>query len=793
MTCCPCQTDTTSTPPTTWSGLEIDGATIVSSTFTGGTISGSSVTDLPAPVESDDAATKGYVDGIVVLNVATIADLRAVDISGFVSGRSVFVRGYYASGDGGGGNFYYSSSSVLTDDGGAVIRPAFGSGRWLRIHDGTVSVRWFGAKGDYVNDDTTSISNAFSASLNKGSVYFPSGTYGITTIQTDKSLRLVGDGMSVSIIKRLATDSATQSDLLFFTAGSNAIDSVIIENLGFDHVWNASDGSTYSCVNVYQANNVYTRGCYFTRAQYHGLKLTACLNSLVDGCSFYHCQYDGIGIGGPGGLPLNRRAKYTTVTNCSFEDTFGGVIMQVGCDFCTVSSNQFKKSGIQFGQDCTNVNITDNNVNGQATYGAAVSYGGAATGIFVEGCTDILISDNNVQGITTAVGNKYGIWVDGSEVLVNSVLTQCPIIRCTISDNVISNVTNSAVLVTAKSEDGTIYGTNVKIADNNISGTGQGITVTGTDGLDISSNFVNTPQFTAVTVSGCLHSAIDGNTILNPSTSFSNSYYGVIIDGPSSDVAITDNIILDNRATKLMRFGIFDSTLNGGSASLVRSSGNIISGAVTHIAYFPEPKIPTLGTWSLGDVIQGFQGIDASTLATPAFWTCVVAGAPGTWRASSQPFYAMAYLAGDLATTNGVEAAVAFSAAWTNDLAIWSGGNPTRLTVPAGAKKVRVTAGIRWAADGSGTGYRSVKIKSNNGAGTYPLNTTWAADQKPADTVAAVSGSCAIMTGIIDVANIQYFTVTAEQTSGGALNIVGNAGAFPSAGGGTFFQMEVIQ
>lgn len=62
MTCCPCQSDTESTPPATWSGLEIDGSAITSSTFAGGSISGSSITGLPAPSSSGDAATKAYVD-----------------------------------------------------------------------------------------------------------------------------------------------------------------------------------------------------------------------------------------------------------------------------------------------------------------------------------------------------------------------------------------------------------------------------------------------------------------------------------------------------------------------------------------------------------------------------------------------------------------------------------------------------------------------------------------------------------------------------------------------------------
>ena len=107
--------------------------------------------------------------------VATVAALKAVVVANSVTpnGTQVYVTGYYATGDGGQGYFQYSAASVTTDDGGAVIAPNAGNGRWIRLVEGQVNVRWFGVKGDYNGstgtDDTTALQNAitYTATLGK--------------------------------------------------------------------------------------------------------------------------------------------------------------------------------------------------------------------------------------------------------------------------------------------------------------------------------------------------------------------------------------------------------------------------------------------------------------------------------------------------------------------------------------------------------------------------------------------------------------------------------------------------
>jgi hypothetical protein len=77
--------------------------------------------------------------------VNSIADLRALN-PGAVP--CLTLLGYYAPGDGGGGDLYWDPLATDLDNDGTTIAPAPNpppTGRWRRLVDGPLSVKWFGA------------------------------------------------------------------------------------------------------------------------------------------------------------------------------------------------------------------------------------------------------------------------------------------------------------------------------------------------------------------------------------------------------------------------------------------------------------------------------------------------------------------------------------------------------------------------------------------------------------------------------------------------------------------------
>jgi hypothetical protein len=119
------------------------------------------------------------------------------------------VAGYHAPGDGGGGMFVWQPGVTDKPDGGLVVGPVRTGqpGRWRRVHDGPISVRMFGAKGDGSTDDTAAIQTAFDVAAG-AEVRIPAGTWLITRTLQFRSprgrhgtgLKLVGEGMDATIL-----------------------------------------------------------------------------------------------------------------------------------------------------------------------------------------------------------------------------------------------------------------------------------------------------------------------------------------------------------------------------------------------------------------------------------------------------------------------------------------------------------------------------------------------------------------------------------------------------------------
>jgi hypothetical protein len=120
---------------------------------------------------------------------------------------------------------------------------------------------------------------------------------------------------------------------------------------------------------------------------------------------------------------------------------------------------------------------------------------------------------------------------------------------------------------------------------------------------------------------------------------------------------------------------------------------------------------------------------------------------------------------------NVTDTAVSWDTVQINDSTIYAGGSPTRLTVPAGATRVRVTFSAFWGANNTGT--RNLKIRSNNTSDIVY-------DIRPAqnETGATISRILAVTAG-------DYFEAFVSHNAGAALNIGGN--------NATAFSLEVLR
>ncbi|MEF3307854.1 glycosyl hydrolase family 28-related protein [Paenibacillus sp. GYB004] len=178
--------------------------------LTGLALAGVAACQTISPVSSLAAAGQGNGRSVSILSgtVSTVTELRDLSTAGLPDNETVLLCGYASVNDGGAGVFYWNSASTAADNGGTVIMPTghTGSGRWIRLKDGSVSVKCFGAKGDWNGtsgtDDTAAIQAAVAA---ERFLYFPTGAYMVTSpisVPRDGTRFDFADPVSSKLVKR---------------------------------------------------------------------------------------------------------------------------------------------------------------------------------------------------------------------------------------------------------------------------------------------------------------------------------------------------------------------------------------------------------------------------------------------------------------------------------------------------------------------------------------------------------------------------------------------------------------
>jgi hypothetical protein len=220
----------------------------------------------------------------------SISELRAAST---VFAGNVFLNGYYGASDGGGGEFYWDSTSTETDNGGTIIKPtAVTTGRWKRPDSGAINIRWFGATGDGVTDDTTAIQAAIDhgVSVSK-SLFVPSGDYLAESLVPKTGLTIKGEWSGIGTPGQ-STNSrfvALGNGDYIFNQSSGAIFNFTIEGVTFEGAGLAIAGGAIHCLN---SGRSYFNNLAFNDFADEAIKLDAGTASVFKNIFAQNCLLD---------------------------------------------------------------------------------------------------------------------------------------------------------------------------------------------------------------------------------------------------------------------------------------------------------------------------------------------------------------------------------------------------------------------------------------------------------------------------------------------------------------------
>jgi hypothetical protein len=259
-------------------------------------------------LEGNTLVKQGEVEKVV----DSLVDLSTVPTTAV---KSVRVLNFHSDTEGGGGVFYWDATKDKSGhNGGTVIDPdkvglvtnwsttqalyftpeVIGQGCWVRKYDGAVNVKWFGAIGDGVADDTASIKATIDAAIKKEQdVFVSKGDYLISSqihidIASKNSLLMTGESG--------ATFSFDFNGVCILSNSSYS-NQLRLNNLEFK-LLNTETNTNSTCVYFVQPNNgwgagINVKNCAFnnfTNCAIHGIRAFNSIfeNLVIIGNSSYN-------------------------------------------------------------------------------------------------------------------------------------------------------------------------------------------------------------------------------------------------------------------------------------------------------------------------------------------------------------------------------------------------------------------------------------------------------------------------------------------------------------------------
>jgi hypothetical protein len=240
----------------------------------------------PEVVSAQNSAAEPIAQSAVTTPVQfeTRAQATAAPIP--ATAASVFIRGYFAGGDGGAA-LYKRLSTAPADPAAWNFQSA--DGAWWQMAGPTVSIRAFGAKGDERNDDTSATQDFFAALPVLGaSGYVDGGRYSVNPVTLSKlrGVRVEGAGVDASLF---LPRTASQPHVLLFDKLCHdwSIDGIGISGLNFPKAKRPLAG-VISEMTQYRIKHIAVRACgigfWFRRGGYgtvEQMDLLGCSDSYL--------------------------------------------------------------------------------------------------------------------------------------------------------------------------------------------------------------------------------------------------------------------------------------------------------------------------------------------------------------------------------------------------------------------------------------------------------------------------------------------------------------------------------
>jgi len=295
----------------------------------------------------------------------------------------------------------------------------------------------------------------------------------------------------------------------------------------------------------------------------------------------------------------------------------------------------------------------------------------------------------------------------------------------------------------------------------------------------------------------------DNNTLIETAMENTLSLDGTTPNSMSADLDLDSNNLINANSVQVNGQSLVPSSVvaidTAASVPNVAAGGIAATDVQAALNELDGDKANVIATPVVGDLIVQASGgemspagyaltnVNADVTASDEElnYSVGVTSAIQTQLDAKEPTFSyrgcLVYLDSNQSLSTGTPANIAFDQEdYDTDTIHDNATNNTRLTVPSGVTKVRISYNVQFASNS--TGYRNIVVYRSS-TDAFIGNTTV--------SVEAVTGDVTIInaqTPVLTVSSGVYFEIAGLQDSGGALNVIGNI-----IGSATWFSMEIIE